>query len=235
MSSEGRPPPANSPGGPARALRRRRQVVLASGNHAKLLELQRLLAPLAMEVVSQKELGVVPIVERGATFIENALLKARNASAQTRLPAIADDSGLAVDALGFAPGIYSARFAGVGADDRANNDKLLRALTQVESGARGASFHCALAYLRSESDPMPLIALGEWRGVIVTAPRGERGFGYDPLFYVEALAATAAELDPETKNRESHRGRATRQLIKLLREAGELALLSSFSQFPSGN
>lgn len=195
----------------------RRRIVLASGNRGKVAELQRLLAALAVEVVSQTELGVVPVEETGATFVENALLKARNGSTQTRLPAIADDSGLVVDALGRAPGIHSARFAGEGADGRANNEKLLRALRGVESDARGASFHCTLVYLRDDSDPVPLIAQGEWRGAIVTSPRGAGGFGYDPLFYVKSLGATAAELNPETKNRESHRGRAARRLMELLR------------------
>lgn len=199
-----------------------RRVVLASGNRGKLTELQRLLAPLAIEVVSQNELGVAEAEESAPTFVENALLKARNACTQTGLPAIADDSGLVVDALGFAPGIYSARYAGHGADDRANNEKLLQAMADVEPSARSARFHCTLVYLHSPSDPVPLIAQAQWYGTILKAPRGDRGFGYDPLFYVEALAATAAELDPDTKNRESHRGRAAKLLIELLRQMDDL-------------
>lgn len=199
----------------------RARVVLASGNRGKLAELQRLLAPLGVDVVAQRELGIAPAEETGLTFVENALLKARNASAHAGLAAIADDSGLVVDALGNAPGIHSARYAGADADDRANNHKLLRALANVEPGARTARFHCTLVYLRDEKDPTPVIAEGEWHGMILDKPRGAGGFGYDPLFYVEGLGATAAELESGVKNSHSHRGRAAELLIKLLREAGE--------------
>lgn len=199
----------------------RARVVLASGNRAKLAELQRLLAPLGLDVVAQRELGIAPAEESGLTFVENALLKARNASAHAGLAAIADDSGLVVDALGGAPGIHSARYAGAHADDRANNHKLLRALTDVETKRRTARFHCTLVYLRHEKDPTPVIAEGEWHGVILNKPRGAGGFGYDPLFYVEGLGATAAELEVSVKNSQSHRGRAAERLITLLREAKE--------------
>lgn len=198
-----------------------RRVVLASGNRGKLVELQRLLAPLAIEVLSQASFDVPPVEETGLTFIENALLKARNATLHAGMPAIADDSGIIVDALGGAPGIHSARFAGVDADDAANNRKLLRALEDVEPAKRTARFHCTLVYLRDATDPAPLVAEGVWHGNILSQPRGAAGFGYDPLFYVAMLDATAAELDPEVKNRESHRGRAARRLVELLRDAGE--------------
>ena len=197
------------------------KVVLASGNRGKLAELQRLLAPLGIDLVSQHELGIESVEETGLTFVENALAKARHASSHCGLPAIADDSGLVVDALGGAPGIHSARYAGAHAHDRANNDKLVQALAGLQPTARTAKFHCTLVYLRDGTDPTPVIAEGEWHGVILNEPRGTAGFGYDPLFYVEGLQATVAELEADVKNSQSHRGLAAERLIARLREARE--------------
>lgn len=190
--------------------------VLATGNRGKLAELSTLFAEsgLGLTLVAQTELGVPPPDEPGLTFIENALLKARHAARMTGLPAIADDSGLVVPALGGAPGVRSARFAGPSADDRANVAKLLAAL-----GAgfdRHARFHCVLVALLGPEDPAPVIATGEWAGEIAPAPRGTAGFGYDPVFFDEALGKTAAELEPGQKNRVSHRGKALRELAELL-------------------
>jgi XTP/dITP diphosphohydrolase len=189
--------------------------VFASGNRGKLTEISDLLrsAGLAhIEVVAQSALGVEPPPETAATFVENALLKARHATLSTGLPSIADDSGIAVDALGGAPGIRSARFAGVAADDRANVAKLLRALEGVPRSARRACFHCVLVALRGATDPVPIIATGSWLGEIALEPAGRSGFGYDPIFYDPALGVTAAELPPDVKNRVSHRGQALRAL-----------------------
>ena len=196
-----------------------RRWVLASGNRGKLAELRDLLrdAGLGLEIVAQSDLGVSPAPEDGLTFVENALAKARHAARATGLPAIADDSGLCVDALGGAPGVRSARFGGEGADDRANVAKLLAALVEVPEGARDARFHCVLVALASADDPAPLIAHGEWRGRIAAAPRGANGFGYDPVFVDPATGKTAAELGPATKNRVSHRGRALAALAAALR------------------
>lgn len=196
-----------------------RRWVLASDNRGKLAELRELLrdAGLPLEVVAQADLGVSKVSEDGATFVENALAKARHAARATGLPAIADDSGLCVDALGGAPGVRSARFAGEAAEDRANVAKLLAALDAVAEPERGACFHCVLVALESADEPVPLIAEGEWRGRIATAPRGAGGFGYDPVFIDPATGRTAAELPPAAKNRVSHRGRALRALAAGLR------------------
>ena len=193
--------------------------VLASSNRGKLAELRDLLrdAGLGLEVVAQSDLGVGPAPEDGITFVENALAKARNAARATGLPAIADDSGLCVDALGAAPGVHSARFAGEAADDRANVAKLLAGLETVPEAARGAHFCCVLVALASADDPAPVIAHGEWRGSIATAPRGAGGFGYDPVFVDPVTGKTAAELGPAAKNRVSHRGRALLALAEGLR------------------
>ena len=193
--------------------------VLASGNRGKLTELRDLLfdTGLGLDVVAQSELGVSPAPEDGLTFVENALAKARHAARATALPAIADDSGLCVDALGGAPGVHSAGFAGEAADDRANVAKLLVALRSVPEAARGARFYCVLVALASADDPTPLIAHGEWRGRIATAPRGAGGFGYDPVFIDPSTGRTAAELGPAMKNRLSHRARALRGLAEGLR------------------
>jgi len=192
------------------------EIVVASGNRGKIAELARTLAPLGVSLRPQDEFGVPEVEETGLSFVENAILKARAAAAHTGLPAIADDSGLAVDALGGAPGIYSARYAG-NQGDAANNAKLLEALAGVPSAARGAHFHCALVYLRSGDDPTPVIAEGRWPGRIREALSGDGGFGYDPLFEPEGLAVTAAELAPAEKNRLSHRARASAALLDALR------------------
>lgn len=192
------------------------RIVVATGNRGKLAELSRLLAPTGIELCAQSEMGIEPPEETGLTFIENALLKARHASAATGLPALADDSGLAVDALGGAPGIYSARYAGENADDEANNRKLLESLSDVAPDARTARYHCALVLLRHPADSLPLVCSASWEGVILAAPRGTGGFGYDPLFLVPSLDRTAAELEPALKNRLSHRGRALQMLLAAL-------------------
>ncbi|ACZ78228.1 MULTISPECIES: XTP/dITP diphosphatase [Dickeya] len=194
-------------------------VVLATGNAGKVRELAGLLADFGLDVVAQTTLGVDSAEETGLTFIENAILKARHAARATGLPAIADDSGLAVNALGGAPGIYSARYAGEDASDQQNLDKLLAVLDNVPDEQRQASFHCVLVYLRHADDPTPLVCHGSWQGVITRAPVGEGGFGYDPVFFVPQLGKTAAELSREEKNAHSHRGQALRQLLDALRHA----------------
>lgn len=195
---------------------RSRRVVLATGNQGKVRELGALLADFEMEVVPQTEFNVEEAEETGLTFVENAILKARSASAQTGLPAIADDSGLEVDYLEGAPGIYSARYAGVGGNDGRNNVKLLKALEGVPQEERTARFQCVVVYMRHENDPVPLIAQGSWAGRILEAPQGENGFGYDPVFFVPEKGCSSAELVPEVKNSMSHRGKALKQLVQLL-------------------
>ncbi len=185
-----------------------RKIVLATANPGKLRELQAVLAGLDFEIVPQSAFGVPEVEETGLTFIENALLKARNAAFYTGLPALADDSGLAVDALGGVPGIYSARYAGAGAGDRANIGKLLAELDGVPAERRTARFVCVLALLHHPADPTPLICQGSWEGTILTEPRGEGGFGYDPIFFVPGEQRTVAELEPAVKNQISHRGQA---------------------------
>jgi XTP/dITP diphosphohydrolase len=189
------------------------KLVIATGNAGKLREFQALLEGLPFAPVSQTAIGVSAVEETGTTFLANALLKARHAAAAAGAAAIADDSGLEVDALGGAPGVYSARYAGPAADDAANNAKLLRALSGIPSGAdRRARYRCVLVYVDGPDDPSPLEADGTWEGVIVDAPRGTGGFGYDPYFWLPELGMTAAELDPAEKNRLSHRGLAMRAL-----------------------
>lgn len=192
-------------------------VVLASGNAGKLREFAGLLKPLAMDVRAQSEWDVPPVAEDGRTFIENALIKARQASQHTGLPALADDSGLVVPFLGGAPGVHSARYSGVHGDSAANNRKLLDALKHEAGPGRTAYFYCAIAWLESADDPVPLVACGRWNGAIATELRGEGGFGYDPLFWLPAHGCTSAELDPADKARLSHRGKAARRLIGMLR------------------
>jgi XTP/dITP diphosphohydrolase len=194
------------------------QWVLATGNAGKVAELSSLLAEagLDLQVSSQAALGVSAPAETGATFVENALTKARHAARATGLPAIADDSGLVVDALGGAPGVRSARFAGEQADDGANIAKLLDLLAEP-SLARTAHFYCVLVALEHPDHAAPLIASGSWHGEIASAPRGTNGFGYDPVFFDPALRRTAAELDAQQKNRVSHRGKALRGLVELLK------------------
>jgi XTP/dITP diphosphohydrolase len=193
------------------------KIVLASGNRGKVREFNQLFAGLGIEVVPQTEYDVPEIEETGLTFVENAILKARNAAAHTGLPAVADDSGLEVDALQGAPGIYSARYAGVGASDEQNLTKLLNALGELPQAQRTARFQCLLVYMAHELDPTPLICQGTWDGVITSAPQGENGFGYDPVFWVPQHECTAAQLSAEEKNRLSHRGQALQKLLQAMR------------------
>ena len=192
------------------------RFVLASANPGKAAEIGALLAPVGIQVTAQSAFGLTGAEETGATFVENALLKARHASAGSGLAAIADDSGLVVDALGGEPGVRSARYAGADADDAANNRKLLGALAGVEAGRRTARFVCVVVMLRHPSDPLPLVCQGTWEGTILEAPRGSGGFGYDPLFLPSGGDRSSAELQPAEKNRVSHRGRAFSELIEAL-------------------
>lgn len=196
-----------------------RTVVLASGNAGKLREINALLAELPYRVVPQSQLGVPDAAETGQSFIENAVLKARNAARHTGLPAIADDSGLEVDALDGAPGVHSARYAGAVATDTANVAKLLAALRGVPPDRRTARFQCVVVYVRNADDPTPLIARGTWEGRIAEAPRGDSGFGYDPVFIVAGMDRTSAELPADEKNALSHRGQALRRLVSGLRKS----------------
>lgn len=195
-----------------------KKVVLASNNPGKLAEFSVLLAPLGYTLIPQAALGIDDAEETGLTFIENAILKARHASTLSGLPALADDSGLAVAALGGAPGIYSARYAGEHADTHANIQKLLTAMTDIPDDERQAAFHCVLAFLSHDKDPTPLVCDGSWHGRILRAPRGSHGFGYDPVFFVPSEHLTAAELSPERKGEISHRGLAVSALLKQLPE-----------------
>jgi XTP/dITP diphosphohydrolase len=197
-----------------------KNIVLASSNPGKVREINQLLENLDLRVQPQSEYGVEDADETGLTFVENAILKARNAAQHTGLPAIADDSGIEVDALHGAPGIYSARFAGRGASDRDNLEKLLADLQGVADAERTARFQCLLVYLRHAADPTPLICQGTWEGRILQAPRGEHGFGYDPVFYVPTHDCASAELPPEVKNALSHRGQALRKLVSALQQRG---------------
>lgn len=193
--------------------------VLATGNPGKLKEMRALLADLDLNILAQSEFAVPDAEETGLTFLENALIKARNACRHTGLPALADDSGLEVDALKGAPGIYSARFAGAGASDADNNRALLAALADVPADARQARFHCVLTLMRHWQDPTPVFFHGVWSGQILSEARGSGGFGYDPLFLPEGLAVTSAELPPQEKNRISHRGQALAALRQWLRQS----------------
>jgi XTP/dITP diphosphohydrolase len=197
-----------------------KRIVLASGNPGKVREIHQLLADLDLDVVPQSEYRVPDAEETGLTFVENAILKARNAALHTGLPAIADDSGIEVDALNGAPGIYSARYAGTGASDQANLEKLLADLAAVAEAQRSARFQCLMVCLRHAHDPTPLICQGTWEGRVLFAPRGEHGFGYDPIFHVPTHDCSSAELPPDVKNALSHRGQALRRLLAALREAG---------------
>ncbi len=189
------------------------RVVVATGNRGKLGELTALLAPLGVELLPQSAYGVEPPPETGTTFLSNALIKARHAARVAQLPAVADDSGLEVDALGGAPGVYSARYAGEGSDAAANNAKLLKALTGVPPEKRRARFQGIIVFVRSAVDPHPLVGEGVWEGRIALAPRGSGGFGFDPLFEPLDSTWTAAELTPDDKNARSHRGAALRALV----------------------
>ena len=190
-----------------------RKIVLASDNAGKIREIQALLAGRGIEVLPQSAFVDQGAEETGLSFVENAILKARHAARASGLPAVADDSGLEVDALDGAPGVYSARYAGAGAGDAANNQKLLRALDGVEEAARSARFRCVMVYLRHAADPSPLIGEGVWEGRVLRDLRGGGGFGYDPLFFVPAFGCASAELAAEVKNRLSHRGQALRALL----------------------
>lgn len=203
-----------------------RKIVLATGNQGKVQELQQMLvektSALAWQVLPQSVFNVISVPETGTTFVENAIIKARHAAKITGLPAIADDSGLAVDALGGAPGIYSARYAGIDSDqdraavDQANNAKLLQAMAAIPEVRRTARFVCVLVYLRHADDPLPVICEGFWEGQIATMASGENGFGYDPLFMVPELGCTSAELSRAQKQQHSHRGTALQQLVNVL-------------------
>lgn len=193
------------------------KVVLATGNAGKVRELASLLSDFGLDVVAQTELGVDSADETGLTFIENAILKARHAAQITGLPAIADDSGLAVNALGGAPGIYSARYSGEDATDQQNLEKLLHTLQDIPDDKRQAQFHCVLVYMRHEDDPTPVVCHGSWPGVITREPAGNGGFGYDPIFFVLSEGKTAAELTREEKSAISHRGQALKLLLDALR------------------
>ena len=192
------------------------KLVLASNNAKKAFEMQTLLAPLGLEIIPQAQLGVGEAEEPHFTFIENALAKARHAATITSLPAIADDSGLCVSALGGAPGVHSARFAGEPKSDERNNLFLLERLSNVPESERNAWYYCCLVLVRYGDDPCPVIADGQWHGFILDAPRGSGGFGYDPFFWLPELGKSAAELDPAHKNALSHRGTAMRRLLERL-------------------
>ncbi len=193
------------------------RLVLATNNPGKVRELAGLLRALGFEVHGQGEFDVPEVAETGTTFVENAIIKARNAAQCTQLPAIADDSGNEVDALGAAPGVYSARFAGADAGDEKNNAKLVELLRDVAPADRTARFRAVIVYLRHASDPAPLIAQGVWEGVIQLEPQGDNGFGYDPHFFLPGLGCTSAQLPPAEKNRLSHRGQALHALVEQLR------------------
>ena len=194
----------------------RQTVVLASGNTGKLRELGEVLAPLGVTLQPQAEFNVPEVEETGLTFVENAIIKARAAAEHSGLPAIADDSGLEVDHLDGAPGIYSARYSGAG--DEGNNARLLQELCDVPDPQRSARFQCVLVYMRHALDPTPLVCQASWEGFILHAPRGEQGFGYDPLFYVPEHQCSSAELPRELKNRISHRAKASTLLFEALRK-----------------
>lgn len=204
------------------------RIVLASGNRGKLAEFKQLLSACEFDVVAQSELQIADVEETGLSFVENAILKARNAAQHSGLPALADDSGLEVDALHGAPGIYSARYAGPFVDnerasnDAANNQKLLEALAAIPREKRRARYQCVLVFMRHAHDPSPLICQRAWEGEILTAPRGSEGFGYDPLFFIPALQKTAAELPAAQKNQLSHRGQAMQLLLAALRGRAQI-------------
>ncbi|CAH6868894.1 dITP/XTP pyrophosphatase [Vibrio chagasii] len=194
------------------------KIVLATGNQGKVREMAGILSEFGFDVVAQSEFNVSEVAETGTTFIENAIIKARHAAKETGLPAIADDSGLEVDYLNGAPGIYSARYSGEDATDKQNIEKLLDAMQGVEVAKRTARFHCVLVLMRHENDPTPLVCHGKWEGQILTEEHGENGFGYDPVFFVPEENCASAELDPSRKKQLSHRGKALASLFKALKE-----------------
>jgi XTP/dITP diphosphohydrolase len=193
-----------------------KRLVLASGNPGKLRELAVILADLGYELHPQSEFGVEEVPETGTTFVENAIIKARHAAQQTGLPALADDSGIEVDALDGAPGVYSARFAGADADDAANNALLVEKLRQVPAAERSARYRAVIVLMRHAADPAPLICEGRWEGMIQLTPAGDGGFGYDPYFFLPELGCTSAQLSADDKNRMSHRGQALAELKRKL-------------------
>ena len=198
-----------------------KEIVLASSNPGKVREINQLLSTLELHVQPQSEFGVVDAEETGLTFVENAILKARNAAQHTGLPAIADDSGIEVDALNGAPGIYSARFAGNNASDRQNLEKLLAELDGLPEAQRSARFQCLMVFMEHAHDPTPVICQGTWEGRILFAACGDNGFGYDPVFYVATHDCSSAELPADVKNALSHRGQALRQLVTALQRYRE--------------
>jgi XTP/dITP diphosphohydrolase len=193
------------------------KLVIASGNKGKLREMSALLAPLDYEVHTQSEFNVPDVAETGTTFVENAIIKARNAAEHTGLPAVADDSGIEVDALNGAPGVYSARFSGAGASDERNNALLVEKLRDVPEAQRTARYRAVIVYMAHAADPSPIICEGSWEGLIQLEPRGDNGFGYDHYFEVPTHGCRSAELDPAVKNELSHRGQALRQLVERLK------------------
>ena len=207
----------HSPASAASAVSLPERIVLATGNPGKVREIQRILGEFGVKIVPQTELGVGDADETGTSFVENALIKARHASSLTGLPAIADDSGLVVDALGGRPGVYSARYAGGDATDESNIDKLLHEMQGVPADARTAAFHCCAVYV-SADDSMSLVAEGRWEGRILEGRRGDGGFGYDPVFFDPECGRSAAELGADLKNARSHRGKALAALAEMLRQ-----------------
>lgn len=195
-----------------------KRIVLATGNLGKVKEIQAVLADLDVEIVPQTQFNVDSVDETGLSFVENAILKARHASKITGLPALADDSGIEIDALNGAPGIYSARFAGPNATDADNNQLVLNKLSGLAERDRQARFHCVMVFMRHALDPVPLICHGSWEGRVLEKPVGDNGFGYDPLFYVPSHKCSSAQLSPEVKNRISHRGQALAKLVKAMHE-----------------
>ena len=192
------------------------RIVLASNNPGKLLEMRALLSGLNIDIQPQSEFSVPEVAETGLSFVENAIIKARNAATHSRIPAIADDSGIEVECLGGAPGIYSARFAGAGASDEANLQLLLAKVEATGIDRPAARYQCVIVYLNNSEDATPLIAHGTWHGYLVSEPKGGNGFGYDPIFFVPTHQCTSAELDPGEKNRISHRGQAMQDLVNKL-------------------
>ncbi len=193
-------------------------VVLATGNQNKVKEMDNLLADAGFEVLPQSQFDFVEAEETGTTFVENAIIKARHAAKHTQLPAIADDSGLEIDALKGAPGVYSSRYSGDNATDQRNYELVLEKLKEVPEQERTARFHCVIVYMKHEFDPTPIVCHGVWEGVILFEPQGENGFGYDPIFWVPELQCSAAELDAKMKKQLSHRGQALQQLFQQMKQ-----------------
>ncbi|MDP5253916.1 MULTISPECIES: XTP/dITP diphosphatase [unclassified Vibrio] len=194
------------------------KIVLATGNAGKVREMSSLLSDFGFEVIAQSDFNLADAEETGSTFVENAIIKARHAAKETGLAAIADDSGLEVDALAGAPGVYSARYAGENASDEDNINQLLAQMKDVPSGQRTARFHCVLVLMRHENDPTPIICHGKWQGEILHERQGDNGFGYDPVFWLPELQCASAQLSPEEKKRHSHRGQALQQLFNILKQ-----------------